>query len=87
VPDLTVLPGTCQVCGCTDQEPCLGGAVFPPSDPGPHRMVDAPELLEPGATCTWLDEDETICSAHSTEELEAAGIPETRGWPFMEANP
>jgi hypothetical protein len=74
VPDPTATPGECAVCGCTDAQPCLGGVVFPPRDPGPHRMVDAPDLLAPGETCGWLDEEETVCSAHSAEELVAAGL-------------
>ena len=67
--DLTVLPGTCVACGCTDAQPCLGGAVFPPTDPGPRRMVDDPALLQLGETCSWLDEDEIVCTAHSAQEL------------------
>lgn len=72
MPDLTLLPGTCAVCGCTDQQPCLGGFLFPASwpGPGPHRMVDDAGLLPPGETCSWLDEHETVCSAHSAEELD-----------------
>jgi hypothetical protein len=33
-------------------------------------MVDDAALLPPGETCCWLDEEETVCSAHSAVELQ-----------------
>ncbi len=85
LPDLTMLGGTCRLCGCSDEEPCLGGVLFPALAPSPRRMVDDPDLLAPGETCCWMDEDETVCSAHSAEELDAVGIlGAPGGWPFEE---
>ncbi len=76
-----LLSGQCQFCGCTDAQPCLGGVVFPPRAPGPHRMVDDAAILARGETCSWLDEEETVCSAHSDEELVAAGLLDAPpGW-------
>ncbi len=81
MPELTAMPGECQLCGCTDAQPCLGGILFPAGGPGPHRMVDDAAILPPGETCSWLDEDETVCSAHSDEELVAAGLLDAPpGW-------
>jgi len=65
-------PGTCSICGCSDFRPCVGGVIFP--DKNVHRMVNDKELLGPGESCFWLDVDATICSAHTLEEFEAAGV-------------
>ena len=66
--------GTCKLCGCQDDRPCLGGLVFTSRFEADHaqRLVPEEEILKRGATCAWVDEEETICSGHSEEEIATA---------------
>jgi hypothetical protein len=36
-----------------------------------HRLVLDEEVLAPGEACAWIDEGETVCTAHTREELAA----------------
>lgn len=66
--------GRCALCGCTEDRPCLGGAVFTSRFQADHvqRLVPEEEILERGATCAWVTEDEDLCSAHSEEAIATA---------------
>lgn len=70
------MSGVCELCGCSEFRPCLGGVVFTSSVEARqvHRLVDDEDVLDPGATCHWVDEGETICSAHTMDELATAGL-------------
>ena len=57
----------CVLCHCTDSLPCFGGVLFPGTR-DVHRLVGA-DVLEPGTTCSWLDVEVEICSAHTNDEL------------------
>lgn len=63
--------GTCMLCGCTEDRPCLGGTVFLSAWEAvvTHRLVADEKLLPAGEHCHWVDELETVCSAHSDDEL------------------
>ncbi len=63
--------GTCRLCGCTMESPCLGGVLFPNAGAAAqvHRLVADAHVLDAGETCFWLDEAETLCSAHTDDEL------------------
>ncbi len=67
-----MISGTCSICGCSHFHPCMGGVVLPATNV--HRMVADEELLGPGDCCYWLDVDNTVCSAHTQDELQAAGL-------------
>lgn len=45
---LILIPGTCRVCGCTDDNAC----VVPPSGASDDG----------GDRCSWVDDDRTLCS-------------------------
>ena len=68
-------PGRCAICACTDERPCLGGAVFASRFEADHahRLVPDEDLLQRGATCTWVEGlPLDVCSAHSEEEVATA---------------
>ena len=68
------MPRTCHLCGCTDDRPCLGGAVYASTSIAAwvQRLIDDPSLLAPGEACRWATETELgpVCSAHTVAELE-----------------
>ncbi len=66
--------GICRLCGCTFDRPCLGGSVFTSRAQADQvqRLVPDEEVLEHGATCAWVDEGKTICTAHSEDEIAMA---------------
>ena len=66
--------GTCRLCGCQDDRPCLGGLVFTSRFQADQvqRLVPEEEILEHGATCCWVTDDEDLCSAHSEDEIAMA---------------
>ncbi len=69
------MSGTCVICGCTDDRPCLGAAVSSVVEVAwVKRLVSERELLAPGTTCSWLDSAQTFCSAHSAGELAVHGF-------------
>ena len=46
-----MLSGVCRFCGCTEKQPCVG-------DFGEDGVA---------ATCSWIDDEQTICSACLSE--------------------
>jgi hypothetical protein len=72
--------GTCVICGCTDDRPCLGAAVYASvlEVAWVCRLVPDQDLLNAGETCMWLDGGHTICSAHPAEELAEFGFAVAR---------
>jgi hypothetical protein len=72
--------GTCIICGCTDDRPCLGAAVYASVVEAAFvkRLVPEEDLLAAGETCMWLDDGRTICSAHPAEELASYGFAVAR---------
>jgi len=71
---------TCIICGCSDDRPCLGAAIFASIVEAAwvHRLVPEEDLLAAGSTCSWLDQGHTICSAHPAEELASYGFAVAR---------
>jgi len=61
---------TCRLCSCTFLSPCLGALVLTPAQANVHRTVSDTAILRRGETCAWLDDGETVCSAHSDQELD-----------------
>ena len=76
----TSMSGTCIICGCTDDRPCLGGAVYTASAEIAfvQRLVPEENILAGGATCFWLDTEHTMCSAHSATDLARHGFAVAR---------
>jgi len=62
--------GTCRLCSCTFLAPCLGALVLTPAQANVHRTVSDTAILRRGESCAWLDDGETVCSAHSDDELD-----------------
>ena len=75
-----MLRGTCIICGCTDDRPCLGAAVYASALEANwvQRLVPEEDLLAAGDACYWLDGAHTICSAHPAGELTLHGFAVAR---------
>ncbi|MBN1441684.1 MAG: hypothetical protein JXA90_03195 [Planctomycetes bacterium] len=74
------MTGTCTICGCTDDSPCLGAAVYASvlEAAWARRLVPDGNLLPAGKYCYWLDGKHTICSAHAAGELALHGFAVAR---------